>query len=58
MRFWVKGTKGQGETRFKSERKGKKGFFETEEWSIVLTDGRKIQLLSTDDGAADPFREK
>jgi len=57
IRFWVKGTKAQGETRFKSERKRRDGYFETEEWSIVMTDGRKVHLLNTEDGAVDPFRK-
>lgn len=48
VQFWVKGTKGSGETRFKSERKRRDGFFETSEWSLVLTDGTKVMLLNED----------
>lgn len=58
VRFWVKGNKAQGETRFKSERKKKDGYFETEEWSIIMADGHKLHLLDTEDKAADPFRKK
>lgn len=58
VRFWVKGTKGQGETRFKSERKRRDGYFETGEWSLVMTDGRKVELLDTKGGGEDIFRKK
>jgi cytochrome c oxidase assembly factor 1 len=58
VRFWVKGNKAQGETRFKSERKKKDGYFKTQEWSITMADGQKLHLLDTEDKAADPFRKK
>jgi cytochrome c oxidase assembly factor 1 len=54
VRFWVKGTKTQGETRFKSERKRRDGLFETSDWSLCLADGRVVQLLDTE-GARDPL---
>jgi cytochrome c oxidase assembly factor 1 len=54
VRFWVKGTKAQGETRFKSERKRRDGFFETSDWSLFLEDGRVVQLLDAE-GARDPL---
>ncbi|KAL9065458.1 MAG: hypothetical protein Q9161_008219 [Pseudevernia consocians] len=55
IHFGVKGTKGRGMMRFKSERRGRMGKFETKEWSLETEDGRKIQLL--DEGRADPFKE-
>jgi cytochrome c oxidase assembly factor 1 len=54
VRFWVKGTKAQGETRFKSIRKRRDGLFETSEWSLCLADGRVVQLLDKE-GARDPL---
>lgn len=50
--FAVKGTKSTGKMRFASFRPTPKGMFETTEWSLETTDGRKIDLL---DGA-DPFK--
>lgn len=58
VRFWVKGTRGQGETRFRSERKRRDGYFETGEWSLVMTDGRKVELLNREGGEKDIFRKK
>ncbi|KAL8691342.1 MAG: hypothetical protein Q9218_003410 [Villophora microphyllina] len=55
IRFGVKGTKGKGMMRFKSVRKTRMGFFETQVWSLELEDGRILQLL--DEGRADdPFK--
>ncbi|KAL8668838.1 MAG: hypothetical protein Q9168_006544 [Polycauliona sp. 1 TL-2023] len=51
--FGVKGTKGKGVMRFKSVRKTRMGYFETQEWSLEMEDGRKLQLL--DEVRADPF---
>jgi cytochrome c oxidase assembly factor 1 len=58
VRFWVKGTRGQGETRFRSQRKKRDGYFETGEWSLVMTDGTKVELLDTKGGGEDIFRKK
>ncbi|KAL9004465.1 MAG: hypothetical protein Q9188_002718 [Gyalolechia gomerana] len=52
--FGVKGTKGKGIMRFKSVRRTRMGYFETQEWSLELEDGRKLQLL--DERRADPFK--
>ncbi|KAL9593401.1 MAG: hypothetical protein Q9219_007569 [cf. Caloplaca sp. 3 TL-2023] len=52
--FGVKGTKGKGMMRFKSIRRTRMGYFETQEWSLELADGRKLQLL--DEGRTDPFK--
>jgi len=50
--FAVKGTKNTGKMRFASNRPTPKGMFETTEWSLETTDGRKIDLLEGDD----PFK--
>ncbi|KAL8845799.1 MAG: hypothetical protein Q9221_009068 [Calogaya cf. arnoldii] len=52
--FGVKGTKGRGVMRFKSVRKTRMGYFETQEWSLEMEDGRKMQLL--DEVRDDPFK--
>lgn len=50
VRFWVKGTRAQAETKFVSLRARKTGYFETLEWSLKLEDGTVVQLL--EDGNA------
>lgn len=52
--FGVKGSKGRGMMRFKSIRRTRMGYFETQEWSLELEDGRKLHLL--DAGREDPFK--
>ncbi|KAL8712565.1 MAG: hypothetical protein Q9220_003096 [cf. Caloplaca sp. 1 TL-2023] len=52
--FGVKGTKGTGMMRFRSVRRTRMGYFETQEWSLEFDDGRKLQLL--DEVRADPFK--
>ncbi|KAL8703823.1 MAG: hypothetical protein Q9201_003001 [Fulgogasparrea decipioides] len=52
--FAVKGTKGTGMMRFRSIRRTRMGYFETQEWSLELEDGRKLQLL--EDERPDPFK--
>ncbi|CAF9904712.1 MAG: hypothetical protein HETSPECPRED_004763 [Heterodermia speciosa] len=52
--FAVKGTMGKGMMRFKSIRKTRMGFFETQEWSLETEDGRVIHLL--DENRTDPFK--
>lgn len=51
--FGVKGKKGRGYVRFRSFRTGRRGFFETKEWSLELEDGRTLQLLETE--SVDPL---
>ncbi|KAL2041120.1 hypothetical protein N7G274_006064 [Stereocaulon virgatum] len=51
--FGVKGTRGKGWMRFRSERRERMGRFETKEWSLETEDGRKIELM--DEGREDPF---
>lgn len=45
IHFGVKGTRGKGEMHFKSTRKQRMGFFETEEWSLDMGNGRVVDLL-------------
>ena len=45
-----------GKTKFVSVRKRRDGYFETLEWSMVMEDGRVVQLL--DAGEADPMGKK
>lgn len=47
--FSVKGTKNEGVMRFASNRKTPKGAYETTEWSLLTSDGRKIDLLEDAD---------
>jgi cytochrome c oxidase assembly factor 1 len=49
INFSVKGTKNTGVMRFASNRPTPKGVFETTEWSLVTSDGRKIDLLEDAD---------
>ncbi|KAK7746899.1 cytochrome oxidase assembly protein 1 [Cytospora paraplurivora] len=49
IRFTVKGTKDTGVMRFASFRPTPKGVFETVEWSLETSDGRKIDLLEDGD---------
>ncbi|KAI9731677.1 MAG: hypothetical protein M1834_004466 [Cirrosporium novae-zelandiae] len=53
LRYWVKGTKGKGLMRFKSVRPTRMGYFQTQEWSLEMPDGKTVQLLDTD--GPDPF---
>ncbi|MCJ1355099.1 MAG: hypothetical protein MMC33_005090 [Icmadophila ericetorum] len=52
--FGVKGRKSRGYMKFRSLRRTRMGYFETQEWSLELEDGRVIQLL--DEDRIDPFR--
>ncbi|KAH0544671.1 hypothetical protein FGG08_001176 [Glutinoglossum americanum] len=52
--FSVKGTKGDGVMRFRSERRTRMGYFETLEWSLETPDGQKVSLL--DSQGSDPFQ--
>lgn len=52
--FGVKGTRGRGRMRFRSERRGRRGFFETLEWSLTTEDGRVVQLYKPE--GPDPFK--
>ncbi|KAK0626076.1 cytochrome oxidase complex assembly protein 1-domain-containing protein [Immersiella caudata] len=50
--FKVKGTKATGTMRFVSHRPTPRGVFETTEWTLETSDGRKIDLLEE----GDPFK--
>ncbi|CAK7263287.1 cytochrome oxidase assembly protein 1 [Sporothrix epigloea] len=54
IHFAVKGTRNTGRMRFTSHRPTPRGVFETIEWTLETTDGRKIDLL--EDVTHDPFR--
>ncbi|KAK5171444.1 cytochrome oxidase assembly protein 1 [Saxophila tyrrhenica] len=54
--FWVKGTRGKGLMRFRSERKTRMGYFETLEWSLEPEGGKTISLLQTE--RTDPFQQE
>lgn len=58
IRFWVKGTRAQAETKFTSLRRRKSGFFETTEWSLKLEDGTVVQLLEDGKGGNQPIVNK
>jgi cytochrome c oxidase assembly factor 1 len=49
IQFTVKGKKATGTMRFKSNRESRRGLWETEEWSLETTDGKKIDLLDEKD---------
>ncbi|KAF2742478.1 DUF1783-domain-containing protein [Sporormia fimetaria CBS 119925] len=55
VRFWVKGTKKQGEVRLNCRRRGRGGLYVTKEWSVTLEDGRVLQLYDPEGDAVDPF---
>jgi cytochrome c oxidase assembly factor 1 len=55
--FWVKGTKTQGEVKLRCRRKGRGGYFTTQEWSLTLDDGRVLYLYDPEGNAIDPFQE-
>jgi cytochrome c oxidase assembly factor 1 len=50
--FRVRGTRNEGVMRFASFRPSAKAMYETTEWSLETTDGRRIDLLDGDD----PFK--
>ncbi|KAI8934394.1 hypothetical protein NX059_009130 [Plenodomus lindquistii] len=54
--FWVKGTKRAGEARLKCRRKGRGGLYHTQEWSLTLEDGTKMELYDPNGNAIDPFQ--
>ncbi|KAF2280582.1 DUF1783-domain-containing protein [Westerdykella ornata] len=56
INFWVKGTRKQGLVRLRCRRRGKTGYFVTQEWSLTLEDGTVMQLYDPEGSAIDPFR--
>ncbi|MCJ1308373.1 hypothetical protein MMC25_002026 [Agyrium rufum] len=54
LEFGVKGKKAGGMMRFRSVRRQRPGYFETQEWSLTMEDGTVYQLLET--ATSDPFK--
>ncbi|KAI9738473.1 MAG: hypothetical protein M1818_005370 [Claussenomyces sp. TS43310] len=52
IHYDIKGTRNRATMVFKSVRESRRAFFETVEWSLVASDGTKINLLD----AEDPFK--
>lgn len=57
IRFWVKGTKRQGEVRLRCRRIGRGGYFVTKEWSLTMEDGERLKLYDPNGNAVDPFQD-
>lgn len=55
--FWVKGTKRQGEARLRCRRRGRGGLYRTEEWSLTIEGGERMELYDPSGNAIDPFQE-
>ena len=54
--FNVKGTRRQGNVRLRCKRKGRGGLYSTQEWSLTMDDGRKLELYDPKGDAIDPFQ--
>ncbi|KAF2998121.1 hypothetical protein E8E13_000399 [Curvularia kusanoi] len=54
--FNVKGTKRQGNVRLRCKRKGRGGLYSTQEWSLTMEDGRRLELYDPKGDAIDPFQ--
>ncbi|CAA9964097.1 hypothetical protein CFE70_007255 [Pyrenophora teres f. teres 0-1] len=54
--FWVKGTKRAGEVKLRCRRRGRGGLYYTQEYSLTLEDGRKMELYDPQGNAIDPFQ--
>ncbi|KAH4412088.1 hypothetical protein HBI25_050030 [Parastagonospora nodorum] len=57
IRFWVKGTKRQGEVRLRCRRRGRGGLYATQEWSLTMDDGERVELYDPKGDAIDPFSD-
>ena len=57
IRFWVKGTKREGEVRLRCKRRGRGGYFVTREYSLTMADGERLELYDPEGNAVDPFME-
>ncbi|USP76645.1 hypothetical protein yc1106_03919 [Curvularia clavata] len=55
--FWVKGTKQAGEVKLRCRRKGRGGLYYTQEYSLTLEDGTRMELYDPQGNAIDPFQE-
>ncbi|ORY10856.1 cytochrome oxidase complex assembly protein 1-domain-containing protein [Clohesyomyces aquaticus] len=56
INFWVKGTRRQGRVVLRCKRRGRGGYYVTQEWSLTMDDGRVLQLYDPDGNAVDPFQ--
>ncbi|EOA92184.1 cytochrome oxidase assembly protein 1 [Exserohilum turcicum] len=54
--FWVKGTKRAGEVKLRCRRKGRGGLYYTQEYSLTLDDGTRLELYDPQGNAIDPFQ--
>jgi len=54
--FWVKGTKRAGEVKLRCRRRGRGGLYYTQEYSLTMEDGRKLELYDPQGNAIDPFQ--
>jgi cytochrome c oxidase assembly factor 1 len=57
IRFWVKGTRREGEVRLRCKRRGRGGLYATQEWSLTMGDGERMELYDPSGDAIDPFRD-
>ncbi|RMZ66067.1 cytochrome oxidase complex assembly [Pyrenophora seminiperda CCB06] len=55
--FWVKGTKKAGEVKLRCRRRGRGGLYYTQEYSLTLEDGRRMELYDPQGNAIDPFQQ-
>jgi cytochrome c oxidase assembly factor 1 len=60
IKFWVKGTKRQGEVRLRCRRNRRSGLYATQEWSLTM-DGEggkeRLELYDPKGDAIDPFSD-
>jgi cytochrome c oxidase assembly factor 1 len=55
--FWVKGTRKQGEVRLRCRRRGRGGLYYTQEWSLTIENGERMELYDPNGNAIDPFQD-
>ena len=55
--FWVKGTRRMGQAKLRCRRKGRGGLYYTQEWSLTLEDGERMELYDPKGNAIDPFQD-
>jgi cytochrome c oxidase assembly factor 1 len=57
INFWVKGTRRQGKVRLRCRRRGRGGLYATQEWSLTMDDGERVELYDPKGDAIDPFSD-
>lgn len=57
IRFWVKGTRRQGEVRLRCRRNKRSGLYSTQEYSLTMDDGDRMELYDPNGNAIDPFQD-